>query len=148
MVHEFGLNYRLPDILCALGIGQLKRLSEFKNKKSAIFETYVNDFQNINGVQLPIKRPYANVTWHVFPIRVNPDKRTFLFNKLRGAGIGVQVNYIPAYWHPVFSSMGLKPGRFPKSDLFYAQEISLPMHTSLEPIQIQKVISAVLKSVS
>jgi dTDP-4-amino-4,6-dideoxygalactose transaminase len=29
-VHEFGLNYRLPDLLCALGISQLRRLDDFK----------------------------------------------------------------------------------------------------------------------
>ena len=140
-VHEFGLNYRLPDILCALGISQLKRLGEFKNKKSAIFETYINELQNVNGVQLPTKRPYTNVNWHLFPVRVDPNKRTLLFNNLRGAGIGVQVNYIPAYWHPVFSRMGLQPGRFPESDLFYAQEISLPIFVSLQEAELERVIS-------
>jgi dTDP-4-amino-4,6-dideoxygalactose transaminase len=140
-VHEFGLNYRLPDILCALGISQLKRLNEFKDKKSAIFETYINELQNVSGVQLPTRRPYANVNWHLFAVRVNPEKRTSIFNKLRDAGIGVQVNYIPAYWHPVFNSMGLKPGRFPESDLFYAQEISLPMFVSLQEAELEKVIS-------
>ena len=140
-VHEFGLNYRLPDILCALGISQLKRIGEFKSKKSAIFETYVSELQNISGVQLPTWRPYTNVNWHLFAVRVNPDTRTSLFNKLRGAGIGVQVNYIPAYWHPVFSSMGLKPGGFPESDLFYAQEISLPMFASQKEAELERVIS-------
>jgi len=32
-VHEFGLNYRLPDILCALGNSQLLRLNEFKSRR-------------------------------------------------------------------------------------------------------------------
>ena len=140
-VHEFGLNYRLPDILCALGISQLKRLDEFKDKKSAIFETYVSELQNIDGVQLPTKRQYTNVNWHLFPIRVDPDKRTYLFNKLRGAGIGVQVNYIPAYWHPVFNNMGYKPGKYPESDLFYSREISLPMFASLQEAELERVIS-------
>ena len=118
----------------------MKRLGEFKNKKSAIFETYINELQNVSGAQLPTMRPYTNVNWHLFPVRVDPNKRTLLFNKLRGAGIGVQVNYIPAYWHPVFSSMGLKPGRFPESDLFYAQEISLPMFVSLQEAELERVI--------
>jgi dTDP-4-amino-4,6-dideoxygalactose transaminase len=142
-VHEFGLNYRLPDILCALGLSQLKRLDEFKTKKSAIFETYINGLQNIHGVQLPMKRSYVNVNWHLFPIRVDPNKRAFLFNKLREAGIGVQVNYIPAYWHPVFNSMGLKLGKYPESDLFYAREISLPMFASLDEVELERVISSI-----
>ena len=144
-VHEFGLNYRLPDILCALGISQLKRLNEFKDKKSAIFETYVNELQNLKGIQIPTKRSYANVNWHLFPIQVDPNKRIFLFNNLKSAGIGVQVNYIPAYWHPVFSNMGLKPGMYPESDLFYAREISLPMFVSLQEDEIERVISTIKK---
>lgn len=32
-IHEFGLNYRLPDILAALGISQLKKIEKFKAKK-------------------------------------------------------------------------------------------------------------------
>ena len=144
-VHEFGLNYRLPDILCALGISQLKRLNEFKDKKSAIFETYVNELQNLKGLQIPTKRSYANVNWHLFPIQVDPNRRIFLFNNLKSAGIGVQVNYIPAYWHPVFSNLGLKPGMYPESDLFYAREISLPMFVSLQEAEIERVISTIKK---
>jgi len=140
-VHEFGLNYRLSDILCALGISQIKRLNEFKDKKSAIFETYVNELQNIHGIQIPTKRSYTNVNWHLFPIQVDPNKRTFLFNKLKSAGIGVQVNYIPAHWHPVFNNMELKLGRYPESDLFYAREISLPMFASLQEAELLRVIS-------
>jgi dTDP-4-amino-4,6-dideoxygalactose transaminase len=140
-VHAFGLNYRLPDILCALGVSQLKRLEEFKEKKSLIFQTYVDGLQDVKGVELPIQRPFVDVNWHLFPIRIDSSKRTFLFNKLRKAGIGVQVNYIPAYWHPVFNGMGIKPGRYPESDLFYAKEISLPMFYSLGETELDRVIS-------
>ena len=64
-----------------------------------------------------------------------------LFNNLRKAGIGVQVNYIPAYWHPVFNSKGWKPGKYPESDLFYAREISLPMFNSLKEEELDRVIT-------
>lgn len=39
-VHEFGLNYRLPDVLAALGASQLQRLDMFKSRRTAIFERY------------------------------------------------------------------------------------------------------------
>jgi hypothetical protein len=37
-VHSFGFNYRLPDVLCAIGISQIKKLSEFKVKRNKIFD--------------------------------------------------------------------------------------------------------------
>ena len=139
-VHEFGLNYRLPDILCALGISQLKRLQDFKDKKKAIFQTYTNELSSIQGIELPSERFGMDVNWHLFPARVDPLKRKAIFSGLREAGIGVQVNYIPAYWHPAFNDRGLKKGMYPKSDLFYSQEISLPMHYGLSDGEVDFVI--------
>ena len=107
-VHEFGLNYRLPDILCALGISQLKRLEDFKAKKRAIFLSYVQQLSGIKGIEVPSESFDVSVNWHLFPVRVDPQKRAIIFSGLRNAGIGVQVNYIPAYWHPVFQNMGFK----------------------------------------
>ena len=146
-VHEFGLNYRLPDILCALGISQLKRLGEFKDKKRAIFQNYERELSNIKGIELPIERPNMNVNWHLFPARVDPLKRTAIFSGLRNAGIGVQVNYIPAYWHPVFKNIGFRKGMFPQSDSFYSQEISLPMYYGMTLKDLNLTI-AVLKELT
>ena len=138
-VHEFGLNYRLPDILCALGVSQLKRLQEFKEKKKAIFQSYVDELASIQEIGLPTERSDMNVNWHLFPARVDPLKRTSTFSGLRKAGIGVQVNYIPAYWHPVFKNTGMKKGMFPNSDKFYSEEISLPMFADLSKEELQIV---------
>jgi dTDP-4-amino-4,6-dideoxygalactose transaminase len=142
-VHEFGLNYRLPDILCALGISQLKRLEDFKAKKRAIFVNYVQQLSGINGVELPSEGSGMSVNWHLFPIRVDPQKRRAIFASLRNTGIGVQVNYIPAYWHPIFQDIGFKKGMYPNSDLFYSREISLPMHSSLNKEVVIKIILSV-----
>jgi len=147
-VHEFGLNYRLPDILCALGISQLKRLEEFKAKKRGIFEGYKNEFQREPKIILPIEKPSIEANWHLYPIRVPESQRLSIFQNLRSQGIGVQVNYLPAHLHPVFSKAGGKHGKFLVSEKFYKQEISLPMHASLNSIQIEKVISTVLNSIS
>jgi dTDP-4-amino-4,6-dideoxygalactose transaminase len=146
-VQEFGLNYRLPDVLCALGISQLKRLEDFRAKKKLIFDRYVLDLSSISRIALPSEHPDVKVNWHLFPLRVDPRRRTEIFSSLRKAGIGVQVNYIPAYWHPVFSSKGFKKGMYPNSDLFYSQEISLPMFSLLTESEIDFVIRNLIASV-
>jgi dTDP-4-amino-4,6-dideoxygalactose transaminase len=130
-VHEFGLNYRLPDILCALGVSQLKRLEDFKAKKRSIFQSYLDQLSNINDIELPSEPTDMSINWHLFPARFDPLKRKAIFSGLRKAGIGVQVNYIPAYWHPIFNEKGFKKGMYPNSDQFYSKEISLPLHYGL-----------------
>jgi dTDP-4-amino-4,6-dideoxygalactose transaminase len=84
--------------------------------------------------------------WHLYPARVEAKSRLKIFESFRDSGIGVQVNYMPAYWHPVFQDLGYKRGQFPNSDAFYAGEISLPMSFALSEEQMYKVVE-VAKSI-
>jgi dTDP-4-amino-4,6-dideoxygalactose transaminase len=143
-VHEFGLNYRLPDVLCALGVSQLERIQVFKDQKRSIFESYTRKLSDLSDVYLPIERSQMNVNWHLFPARFEPSKRESIFSGLRKAGIGVQVNYLPAYRHPIFEDKGFKEGMYPKSDLFYSQEISLPMYYHLSEAEIEFIVQKVI----
>jgi dTDP-4-amino-4,6-dideoxygalactose transaminase len=138
-VHEFGLNYRLPDILCALGISQLSKLQKFKTRRLEIFNYYNAELSNLEGVRLPTSRENIDPIWHLYPIRVPSNRREEIFNHLRAEGIGVQVNYIPAHWHPVFSALGHKRGEFLKSEKFYSEEISLPIYHSIDDQEIKIV---------
>jgi dTDP-4-amino-4,6-dideoxygalactose transaminase len=142
-VHEFGLNYRLPDILCALGLSQLERLQDFKARKREVFERYTLELGNIDGIGLPFEGPDVSVNWHLFPARFDPLVRETIFSGLKRAGIGVQVNYMPAYLHPVFQDRGFRKGMFPSSDLFYSQEISLPMYSQLKDAEVDFVVRSV-----
>jgi dTDP-4-amino-4,6-dideoxygalactose transaminase len=144
-VHEFGLNYRLPDILCALGISQIKRLAIFKEQKQSIYATYSAALREIDWLTLPPQRSYVDVNWHLFPIRVSQHIRSRLVTHLRENGIAVQVNYVPAYRHPVFQNLNIDPRDFPESEKFYSSEISLPMYASLEADQLESIIK-ILKS--
>ena len=83
--------------------------------------------------------------WHLFPIRVNPNNRKDIFKKMRNSGIGVQVNYIPAYWHPVFKEMGYERGLCPHSEKFYKSEISLPMFPGLSNLEQERTIEITLE---
>ncbi len=126
-VHEFGLNYRLPDVLCALGLSQINRLEDMKFVRNQVFLKYVDSLNPIEGVSTPSCRNYAQPNWHLFPIKVQRESRKELFMQLRRAGFGVQVNYLPAHLHPVFQRKGFDWGDFPISEAYYQQEISLPM---------------------
>ena len=142
-VHEFGLNYRLPDVLCALGISQLKRIDSFKEKRREIFDYYSSAFEKMEIVQTPHERKIVDSNWHLYPIRVPSVHRRKIFEHLRSQGVGAQVNYFPAHLHPVFQSMGFKRGDFPVAESFYDSEISLPIHYEMNELDLIKVVSAV-----
>ena len=146
-VHEIGLNYRLPDILCALGSSQLLRLDAFKNRRREIFEAYQEAFADLPGVILPTKRDYVDPIWHLYPIRVPAGERKRIFDYMRSEGVIVQVNYIPVYWHPAFEDLGYKRGLAPVAEDYYRGEISLPMYYELNDSDLQRVIEVFREAV-
>jgi dTDP-4-amino-4,6-dideoxygalactose transaminase len=142
-VHEFGLNYRLPDVLAALGANQLRRLAHFKARRDEIHARYNDGLSGLDELVLPTTRPGADPTWHLYALRIRDGRRRALFEHLRGNGIGVQVNYIPVYWHPVFADQGYQRGMCPVAEAFYEQEISLPLFPDLTDAEVDRVISLV-----
>ncbi len=71
-----GFNYRLPDIVCALGIQQLKRLDANLARRREIAGRYTAAFREIPAVMPPAVRPEANPAWHLYPIRLDLKKLT------------------------------------------------------------------------
>jgi dTDP-4-amino-4,6-dideoxygalactose transaminase len=142
-VHEFGLNYRLPDVLCALGSSQLRRLARFKARRAEIHARYTAALSDLDGVRTPVTLPGAVPMWHLYPLRVLDGRRRELFDHLRANGIGVQVNYIPVYWHPVFEDLGYKRGMCPNAEQFYAEELSLPLFPDLPDDDVDRVIDLI-----
>ena len=146
-VHQFGLNYRLPDILAALGESQIRRLQEFKARRQRIKSTYDQCLQDQAECVLPTQRDDVDPVWHLYPLRVPAAKRRKLFESLRETGIGVQVNYLPAYWHPVFRDLGYSRGLCPNAEEFYLREISLPIYSGLSDRGQDYVVSSLLNAI-
>lgn len=147
-IHEIGLNYRLPDVLCALGLSQLARLDAFKARRAEIVARYNEGLGALDGVRCPAKRPYVDPAWHLYPLRVLDGRRREVYDSLRGEGIAVQVNYLPVYWHPAYEDMGYRRGMCPHAEDFYGQEISLPLYVDLTPNDQERVIDAVHRALA
>lgn len=141
-VHDVGLNYRMSDIHAALGLSQLSRLTQFRSRRAQIKSQYDQAFSELPNLTTPPEMADGTPMWHLYPLRVRADWRHSLFGHLREAGIGVQVNYIPAYRHPALASFG-RPEDFPMAEAFYAEEVSLPIHTKLTDGQIAFVVETV-----
>jgi len=148
-----GFNYRLPDVVCALGIEQLKRLDANLARRREIAAQYTAAFREVPGVVAPSVRPEANPAWHLYPIRLDLEKlttdRAQVLRALRAENIGVNVHYIPVHLHPYYRErFGLEGGEFPLAEDAYARLISLPMFHSMTGQDVQDVIDAVSKVVS
>ncbi|WP_347978094.1 DegT/DnrJ/EryC1/StrS family aminotransferase [Microbacterium sp. ProA8] len=145
-VHEFGVNYRLTDVASALGVAQLKRLESFKLRRAQIVARYNAALDSLEAVRTPVQREDVDPVWHLYPLRVLDGRRRHVFEHMRNAGIGVQVNYMPVYWHPVYADAGYKRGMCPNAEAFYGEELSLPLFPDLSDVQVDQVIDTLAEA--
>ena len=131
---ELGFNYRMTDIQAALGASQMQRLDEFVNRRRFLAQLYNHLLQDL-PITLPYQHSDAESSWHLYVILLHLDKinktHRQVFKELRQANIGVNLHYIPVHTHPYYQNIGFKWGDFPRSEIYYASAISIPLYYGL-----------------
>lgn len=141
-IQRFGFNYRLPDVLAALGLSQLRRLQEFVNRRNALARRYLEALRDLDNIALPRVREGSLSAWHLFPIRILEGRRREIFDGLRKAGIHPQVHYLPVHLHPLFADLGYKEGMCPVAEQAYKELLSIPLYPGLSELDQDRVIDA------
>lgn len=130
---SLGYNYRMTELQAALGVSQMNELDRFIARRHELVARYENGLKDV-----PIVRPWQHTdshsAFHLYVIQVaegaRMDRRQ-LFDALRGAGILVNVHYIPIHLQPFYQRMGFQSGDFPEAESYYARAISLPLYAGL-----------------
>ncbi|UOQ82267.1 MULTISPECIES: UDP-4-amino-4,6-dideoxy-N-acetyl-beta-L-altrosamine transaminase [Hymenobacter] len=138
-MQELGYNYRMPDMLCALGISQLRRAEEGLARRRDLAARYDAVF-----AQMPEVRPLAGAPGHAYHLYViQVEDRKGLYDFLRERQIFAQVHYIPVHTMPYYQQLGWQPGNFPLSEAYYAHCLSIPLFPSLTNEEQQYVIDCI-----
>jgi perosamine synthetase len=145
--HDLGFNYRMTDIQCALGIAQMRRIDLFLARRREIAARYDAALSGC-GLGLPKRIPNVESGWHLYVVRVaEASRREAFFNRLRELGLGVQVHYIPVYWHPYYQELGFRRGLCPNAEDFYSRCVSLPIFPRMSDDDVDSSIERVLQAV-
>ena len=136
-----GFNYRISDILCALGLSQLQRIETNLKKRQAIADRYFAELKNLPLV-LPQVASSQRHAWHLFVVQA--DKRDQLFQFLREHQINPQVHYVPIHQQPYYiEKYGVKS--LPVAEAYYHRALSLPMYHGLSAEDQSYVIETLKK---
>jgi UDP-4-amino-4,6-dideoxy-N-acetyl-beta-L-altrosamine transaminase len=148
-MQELGFNYRLPDILCALGISQLQRLDQSLSKRHEVAKLYDQAFLNHSDIQLQTTEGTSSLKkqgifhgHHLYIIKIK--RRLELYNYLASKNIFCQVHYIPIYRLPFYSRLGYTDHGFSNSEKYYHTALSIPMYPSLSKQEQEYVIENIL----
>ena len=141
---SLGYNYRLTDFQAALGTSQLKKLPQFLQKRREIARQYTAAFNGLPGMITPWQSPDGESAWHLYVLRLDTERlnvgRDVIFQELWDRGIGVNVHYIPVYWHPYYQHLGFKKGICPIAETVFESMITLPLYPGLSAEDVEYVI--------
>ena len=142
-IQGLGYNYRLSDVMCALGKSQLSKLDDFVAWRKVIAQKYNEELQGIDSLILPKQSEGCNSSWHLYAIQIQNGRRREIYMKMRERGIGVDVHYLPVYKHPYFQENGYLSVCCPKAEMLYSQILSIPIYYGLTDEQQDYVIQTV-----
>ncbi|QQY79132.1 UDP-4-amino-4,6-dideoxy-N-acetyl-beta-L-altrosamine transaminase [Keratinibaculum paraultunense] len=146
---ELGYNYRITDIQCALGISQLNKIDKFLRRRREIAEKYNEYLKDIDGIVLPYQEEYIKSSWHLYVIQLELEKfkvgRREIFEALQAENIGVNVHYIPVYYHPYYQKLGYKKGLCPNAEKLYERIITIPLYPKMTDKDVKDVVEALDK---
>ncbi len=145
---SLGYNYRISDILCALGISQLNKLDGWIKRRQQIAAQYDNAFAAVAGVTPLATRAGVSHGYHLYAIRVDVSQfgktRDELFTALRQRDIGVNVHYLPLNLHRFYRErFGAHAGQCPVAEQVFTELLSLPIYPGMSDVQVEEVITAV-----
>jgi len=143
---ELGYNYRLTDFQCALGLSQLPQLDARIARRREIAARYDRAFAQLPGVEPLGLRQGASHGRHLYVVRLDRDAlgvdRDRVFQRMRRAGIGVGVHYIPVHLHPFYRRrFATAEGDCPVAEAAYDEILSLPIFPALTDRDVDWVIA-------
>jgi dTDP-4-amino-4,6-dideoxygalactose transaminase len=143
-----GFKYNMPDIAAAIGIHQLAKVREMKNRRQYIADRYLSAFRDL-PISMPIPViPSDEHSWHLFIIQLHLDDlridRNRFIELMSELGIGTSVHFIPLHMQPYWrDKYDLKNEDFPVASAVYERVLSLPIYSKMTDSSIDRVIQAV-----
>ena len=135
-----GFNYRLPDVLCAIGIPQLRRLDELLEARTRIAERYTDRLHDV--VETPSADEGDTHGWQAYVVLL--DRRDEALEALRAEGIEAQIGTYAAHRLGAYRDQG----PFPGADAAFERALALPLHTRLTEVDQDRVCQVLTRVVS
>jgi UDP-4-amino-4,6-dideoxy-N-acetyl-beta-L-altrosamine transaminase len=151
-IREISHNLRAPDINCALGLSQLRKLSKFLAARTNLWNRYRKQLPSLSPiVRLIAPTQGVEPGWHLCSVLIDFERiginRRSLMRRLRERGIITQVHYVPVHLQPFYRE------RYGTIDLpgaasYFARTLTLPLFPGMVEADVDRVIDALASSIA
>ncbi|MEE9151634.1 MAG: DegT/DnrJ/EryC1/StrS family aminotransferase [Thermoplasmata archaeon] len=136
-----GYNFRLCDVLAAIGIEQLKKLDEMNSLRRKHAE-YLNKRLDFDEIETPIEMYRCKHVYQMYTIIVDVDRTEFI-SGMRDCGIGVSVHFDPpVHLSPYYANFGYTRGDLQVTEEVTNSIVTFPMYPQLTKDQLDTIISS------
>jgi dTDP-4-amino-4,6-dideoxygalactose transaminase len=132
-----GFNYRLPDVLCALGIPQVESLDALLAARERIARGYTERLEHF--VETPGAADGDRHGWQAYVVQL--DRRDEALAALKEAGIEAQIGTWALHRLGAYSDQG----PFPGADRAFERALALPFHTRLTDDELDRVAAVLAR---
>ena len=135
-----GWRYHMSNIMAAIGIEQLKRFSEFANKRKLLakkYDEYLFDSTKVTRLKLD----YSEVTPHIYVVKIsNGIKREFFVEYLLKKEIQTGIHYQPNHWLNLYQT---NKNSLSVIDIICLSIISLPLHPDMSVEDVKYICKSI-----
>jgi len=138
-----GNNYRMTEIMAAMGIAQLKKLPSFLERRRKNAE-FLNERLKVLGKVIPPKEPEGRRhAWYLYTLRLrgaNAGKRNKVVEKLRSKNIEAGVYYeSPLHMLPLYRELSKSRRPLPETEKACRQVFSVPVHPKIDEPELDYI---------
>jgi UDP-4-amino-4,6-dideoxy-N-acetyl-beta-L-altrosamine transaminase len=143
---ELGFNYRIPDVLCALGISQLAKLDRFVARRRTLATLYAKELAALAPtVRLAESPAWSDPALHLLTVLIDFEAagttRRAVVEALKARGVGSQVHYIPVHAQPYYQAR-YGALALPGADAWYDRCLTLPLYPTMADGDVDRVVTA------
>jgi len=132
-----GFNYRLPDLLCAIGIPQLERLEELLAARERVADWYSERLGDL--VLTPSAAEGDRHGWQAYVVQL--DRRDEALAALREEGIEAQIGTWALHRLGPYRDQG----PFPGADRAFERALALPFATTTTEEEVERVVGVLAR---
>ena len=142
---ELGYNYRMSNVLAAIGRGQLQILADRVDAKRMIFQKYFDELHDLPGVEFMPEPSYGRATRWLTCLTIDPDKaqidRDDIMTALEAENIESRPTWKPMHLQPLYKGYEIIGGKV--SEQLFKNGLCLPSGTAMGSEDLQRIISII-----
>ncbi len=144
-----GFNFRMPEVMAAIGSVQLKKVEEAIAKRKEVAQQYNKAFEPMPEIITPLVKEEQAMNFQLYTIRLNLEKikisRDQLIEKMAEKGVQTRLYYPALHQQGVFRDLPeyKKDEQFPYTMEYVKSALSLPIFPGLTPEKINHIIESI-----